>query len=577
MTEEFQGSLLGREIDGYQIEILLGEGGMARVYRGRDVRLNRHVAIKVIQPSARTDAAYMARFEKEARAIAQLDHPNIVKIYRFGDVGGLYYMAMQYIEGADLGWILENYAADNEFIPHDEVLRIITEVCHALDYAHSQGVIHRDVKPSNIILNQKGQAFLTDFGLALLQAEGTRGEIFGSPYYIAPEQAISSAGAVPQSDIYALGVVLYQILTGSVPFDEGSAMDIAMAHMTDAPPPPLMRNPQLHPAFTPVLDMALRKEPAARYQTGAALAAALARAMTISTQPSHVERLSTTRFSSLSVPDKVSEFRKNNPLPPLPIAAPPTTQAEVTSFNLPSPPTIPVGSPKVTGARHWGLLAAASIGVIVCLVVLGSLLFRGPDEQMAPVPTETEIHITVTSAPVVPPTRDTVGVSTPWLPSPTALVLVPSAAAPIQEQSMVPILIPTVGASSQVGEPTSAAGTMPIVFELRLVRNREDSLFVINQTADGGFPLEPLQLGDGRRTIHGSEWGVAILDTGACVTAWKDGGNPQPPAVTCTLVGERIVRRGPERFWKDSYNVYYAGVLVGTCTSDDCTVSIVSE
>ena len=329
MAAASQDSLLGREIDGYLVETLLGEGGMARVYRGRDIRLNRYVAVKVIQPDARADAAYMARFEKEARAVAQLDHPNIVKIYRFGDVDGLYYMAMQYIEGADLGWILDDYAADNEFIPHDEVLRIITEICQALDYAHGQGIIHRDIKPSNIILNKQGQAFLTDFGLALLQAEGTRGEIFGSPYYIAPEQAINSAGAVPQSDLYALGVVLYRMLTGSVPFDEGSLMDIAMAHMTDAPPSPLALNPQLHPALVPVLDIALRKEPSARYQTGAALAGALAKAMQIGAQPSYATKPGTTHLSVLSVPDKVSEFRKDNPLPPLPVEAA-TTQAQVT-------------------------------------------------------------------------------------------------------------------------------------------------------------------------------------------------------------------------------------------------------
>jgi hypothetical protein len=477
---------------------------------------------------------------------------------------------MQYIEGADLGWILEDYAADNELIPHEEVLRIITEICQALDYAHSQGIIHRDVKPSNIILNKQGQAFLTDFGLALLQAEGTRGEIFGSPYYIAPEQAINSAGAVPQSDIYALGVVLYRMLTGSVPFDEGSMMDIAMAHMTDTPPSPLFLNPQLHPALVPVLEIAMRKEPSARYQSGAALAGALAKAMQISAQPSRATKPGTTRLSMLSVPDKVSEFRKDNPLPPLPAEAS-TTQPQVTR----RPPPVPVDTPNTsppsvsadslnatqrpTPRRRTGLLAGIGIGVIACLALLLLLLALAnrSGESVAALTTDTAVVMADVATATPLPTVTILPSVTPIVASPTALVLVP-----ITEVS-VQVIAPTVTPSPQA-----------INYVLRLRRRGEDSLFIINLTADYGLALAPLQLGDGRGAIIGTEWGLAMLDTGACVTAWKDGGHPRAPDVTCARVGEHLTRRGGERFWKDDYGVYYDGVLVDTCAADDCLVRI---
>src|SRR5688572_16804199 len=133
--------LLGREIDGYQIEKLLGQGGQARVYRAQDVRLGRYAAFKVIEPSARANPENARRFEKEARAVAQLQHPHVVSIYRFGDVDGLFYMAMQYIEGADLSWALSDYAISGKLMPQEDVLRIIKQIANALDFAHSQGVI----------------------------------------------------------------------------------------------------------------------------------------------------------------------------------------------------------------------------------------------------------------------------------------------------------------------------------------------------------------------------------------------------------------------------------------------------
>lgn len=275
MSLQNKDPLIGRMLDDYKIEDLLGHGGMARVYRALDVKLNRYAALKVMTQPANKSADYEKRFYREAQAIAKLKHPNIVAIYRFNDRDNLYYMAMEYIDGADLRWVLRDYAADGELIDYTTLLSIIENVSKALDYAHKNGVIHRDIKPSNIMISRTGQAILTDFGLALDVQDGTGGEIFGSPYYIAPEQAVSSAQSVAQTDFYSLGVIIYEMLTGRVPFDVGSAIQIAMSHIGDTLPDPLTINPDLHPAFIPVLDKVLAKNPQDRYENGAKLVLAL--------------------------------------------------------------------------------------------------------------------------------------------------------------------------------------------------------------------------------------------------------------------------------------------------------------
>jgi serine/threonine protein kinase len=272
-------NLVGQQLDEYRLDALLGQGGMARIYRAYDTQRKRHVAIKVIDARFRADPDYVKRFQREARAIGQLDHPNIVKLYRYGEANSQLYIALQYVEGADLHSTLAARRAGRARLRPEEIAHIVRDVCLALDYAHGKGVIHRDVKPSNIILDKKGRALLTDFGLALLAESGTRGEIFGSPHYIAPEQAMSSARATPQSDVYAIGVILYEIFTGQVPFDAQDPLDIALLHMTEPPRPPRTLRNDVSPELEAVILKSLAKEPTDRYPTGAALADALDRAL----------------------------------------------------------------------------------------------------------------------------------------------------------------------------------------------------------------------------------------------------------------------------------------------------------
>jgi len=273
--------LINRKLGDYVIQSLLGKGGMARVYKGYDANLDRYAAIKVISSELMTGDTkeYNERFNKEARAIARLSHPNIVGIYQFGESDGSYYMAMQFLDGEDLRAILRRYAKRGERMPTSQILRMARDIAQALDYAHDAGVVHRDIKPSNIMVLTDGRSVLTDFGLALNANEGTQGDTFGTAHYIAPEQAISSANAVRQSDQYAFGVVLYEAFVGQVPFDEPSAMSVALKHLQEPPPPPTRFNPSLPAEAERVLLKALSKAPKDRYPTCVDFVEALTKAL----------------------------------------------------------------------------------------------------------------------------------------------------------------------------------------------------------------------------------------------------------------------------------------------------------
>ncbi len=393
---------IGRELDGYKILEMLGRGGMARVYRALDVRLKRFAAVKIIDPEVRDPRKYQQRFDREARAIAKLKHPNIVAIYRFNEVRGVYYMAMEYIDGADLRWVLKDYRREDVTMDWRTVAQIVRQIGSALDYAHENGVIHRDIKPSNIMISREGNAILTDFGLVLMASEGTIGEIFGSPHYIAPEQAVNSANAGTQTDLYSLGVVLYEMLTGDVPYNEGSAMEIAMSHMSAQLPDPLERRPDLPPAFKPVIEQALAKDPKDRFQTGKDLSRALDDAVlkALKQKPTPTDTVSRPEV-------RIQEQIK-------PLSPPPENANSVVHTVTPDePPTLP---PPVAKGRKMekaqprrsggsGLLAA-----LIALLLLGvsMILFivvvQSPPSSNAP---EVATGFTADYTPNAPATEDT--------------------------------------------------------------------------------------------------------------------------------------------------------------------------
>ncbi len=261
-------------LDGrYQIERLLGDGGMARVYLGRDLRLNRPVAIKIPHPHLMTDPDFLARFRHEAHAAAMVSHPNLVDVYDVGQDGNLHYIVMEYVAGPTLKQLINREA------PFDiaRAVRIGEQIARGLHAAHRAGLIHRDIKPQNIIISDDGQARITDFGVAkshLSTAMTETGITLGTVDYIAPEQAQGRA-ATPQSDIYALGVVLYEMLTGRLPFTGDTPVAVAMKHISEPPVPPRRWNPHLPASLEQIILRALAKDPAQRYQSALELAEAL--------------------------------------------------------------------------------------------------------------------------------------------------------------------------------------------------------------------------------------------------------------------------------------------------------------
>ena len=263
--------LIGLQLANFRLERVLGRGGMAQVYYSWDVKLERPVAVKVIDSRFRDNPAYAKRFVREAQTVAAWRNENIAQVYYADEQDGLYFFAMEYIDGLDLGRVLTSYAARGELIQRADVLRIGRAVAGALDYAHARKVIHRDVKPSNVIIDRGDRVVLSDFGLALDVEQGSVGEVFGSAHYISPEQARRSSDALPQSDLYSLGVMLYEMITGIVPFDDPSPTAVALQHLTQPPPAPRSINPDINTDVEAALLKALQKSPKDRYQTGAEL------------------------------------------------------------------------------------------------------------------------------------------------------------------------------------------------------------------------------------------------------------------------------------------------------------------
>lgn len=270
-----QDLMIGRQLANFRIERVLGHGGMGTVYYGQDIKLQRPVAIKVIDSGHQEKTSYIERFVQEARALAGWRHENIIQIHYADDENGLYYFVMEYIEGQNLQQILAEYTSNGELVEIEDVLRIGDAIGSALDFAHEHGVIHRDVKPSNIFVERSGQIVLGDFGLALDIQQGSVGETFGSVHYIAPEQAQRSSDAVPESDLYSMGIILYEMLTGILPFDDPSPTSVAVQQITLSPPPPRQINPDLNEQVEAVLLKILSKSPGERYHSGSEFMAAL--------------------------------------------------------------------------------------------------------------------------------------------------------------------------------------------------------------------------------------------------------------------------------------------------------------
>lgn len=275
-------SLVGRKLGMYQITALLGQGGMATVYKGYREDIDRYVAVKVLPPHPGLDLQFIDRFKLEARTIARLQHPHILPLYDYGVEDDILYLVMAYIEGGSL-----DTRIDKDQMPLNEIERILRQVATALDYAHRQGIIHRDIKPDNILMDKEGNALLADFGIVKIAGggDGTQpvltmtGGLVGTPAYMAPEQGSGETNITSSADIYALGVVVYEMLTGKKPYSADTPMQVVLKHITEPIPNPRDVVDDLPVAFETIIQRALAKKPENRYQTALELADDFSRAV----------------------------------------------------------------------------------------------------------------------------------------------------------------------------------------------------------------------------------------------------------------------------------------------------------
>jgi serine/threonine-protein kinase len=248
--------------DRYELDELVGSGGMSSVYRAHDTLLERNVAIKLLHEHFGRDAEQVERFRREARAVAQLSHPNIVTVIDRGERDGREYIVFEYVEGENLKQLVQRGA-----LPVRRALEIGIEVARGLAFAHRQGLIHRDVKPQNVLIPNGGEAKVTDFGIARsIDVHGLTqtGSVLGTSHYIAPEQA-SGAGADERTDVYGLGAVLYELLTGTVPYDGDNFVSVALKHVHEEVPSVSALRPDVSPRLAATVLRAMAKDPAARF------------------------------------------------------------------------------------------------------------------------------------------------------------------------------------------------------------------------------------------------------------------------------------------------------------------------
>jgi serine/threonine-protein kinase len=383
----------------YRVERRLGRGGMAEVFLARDLRLDRLIALKVLAPALSSDPAFVARFRREAQAAAGLSHPNIVAVYDWGEALGSYYIAMEYAPGRTLAEVIEADAP----LASERTALIGAQVAAALAAAHREGVVHRDIKPSNVILGEEDAVKVTDFGIAhVVEEAGTRltttGTVLGTPAYLSPEQAEGRA-VDGRSDVYSLGVVLYELATGATPFQGQTSAALAYQHAREPLEPPSGRNPAVPAALDAIITESLAKDPEAR----PASAEQVRRRLLALTDPSRVPPATTELAATRVLPAPGDDPRLWWALAALGVAliaalavyfafgrdsgsSQPTTQATTTAHHTTTapPPTTTTAPPTTTAAAPtttapptsfagYAVVAGSGASALFCLdgVALG--------------------------------------------------------------------------------------------------------------------------------------------------------------------------------------------------------------
>ena len=356
--------LVGQALGQYELLDLVGKGGMATVYRARQQSIGRVVAVKVLPAAFMHEETFLKRFQREVQAIALMQHPRVLPVHDYGEDRGIPYIVMAYIDGGSLAQRIKEEGP----LPLPDVVRLIEQIAEGLDYAHEQGVIHRDFKPSNVLLDSRGNPYLADFGIAKVSQETaqlTGSGIVGTPFYMAPEMFSGDAPST-SVDIYALGVTLYQMLSGELPYKGDTPVQLMYAHLNQPVPDICAVRADAPRAVQQVLERAMAKDPADRYQSAGDLAAALRQA---AEELGMVEEAPTVEAGSAA--DVTFEARPTPPEISQPAPPPPAP-------SIPSPPiSVAEAEPKPAPAwrRNWRMIVAVGTAVLLYSVAIRLILF----------------------------------------------------------------------------------------------------------------------------------------------------------------------------------------------------------
>jgi hypothetical protein len=472
--------MIGRTIGKYRIVDKLGKGGMGTVFRAVDETLERDVAVKVLNPEL-TDSDVMKRFRAEATTLAKLNHPEIATIHEIYRSGSDLLMVMELIRGETL----DQLSLRSGPLPPDRAAYLVAQVLGALDHAHRAGIVHRDLKPANVMVTEHGGIKIMDFGIARVSGAEhltSDGHMMGTPAYMAPEQVLAKE-VDSRADVYSCGVVFYRLLTGKLPFEADTAIGMVQKQLSDAPKPAHEHRADLPAWCQTVLDRALAKSPADRYQTGGEFRAALLAAMGNATE--HTSVLAAAYIAGSTPPEggSVSDAAAM-PLPAL--APPPGAPAQAPATRAAAPGTSPDGATIVLQKNHFavagGLLAVVAVGVAVLAFVAIRGTASAPASAPAPSSAAVSAPPVVASMPTPPPAGVTANV--PAEPAAADKVDLP---APKTTAAVLTASTAKLSRNAPAPAPSKATSTA-FVFDAKAVvtdagKNREHEVFV--QMADG--------------------------------------------------------------------------------------------
>jgi serine/threonine-protein kinase len=331
----------------YRLVAQQGSGGMAVIYKAVDQALGRTVAVKILRPSLTNDPAFLARFRNEARSVANLQHPNIVTVHDVGSDGATHYIVMEFIEGQDLKKIIKSIGA----LPTDRALSLAIQICNGIGFAHRAGLVHADVKPQNILVTRDDMVKVTDFGIAQALSDSQPGErqqvVWGSPHYFAPEQARGEK-PTPASDVYSIGIVMFEMFTGRLPFMGANQQELALAHIRDRVPMVSEANTAVPENLVQIVYKVMSKEPAARYRMADQLGRIL------ETYRDHGRQYTVPNMQPVNPPQQQRPSAPTLPnMPAVNVSAPqppvqmppalPYTPPQGQYTNTPTPPPLPMG------------------------------------------------------------------------------------------------------------------------------------------------------------------------------------------------------------------------------------------